>query len=524
MAALADRRQTRSMNETTPPPGDAPHPASHPPFGSGFFSWIRDLGISRSEDRWFAGVAGGIAAKAGIDPLIVRGVFVVLALLGGPGVLLYLAGWLLLPGSDGRIHLEEMLRGRSSAGMTTATIIIGAVIVISAFTGLFVAGAPLFSAPGFWLFGNWGAFGFPAWISTTATVLFWIAAAVAVAFLVRRTIVQRGRETQARAQSEARTEAQRDGDADRGTPGPAASAGAASAGPSASAGPGSGTGAGADDWQARAAEWGRKTGERANRWSEEAGRQADAWSARYAEHHDAHRLGAVHTLLTLALALLAAGAAAAWALGAAAANGAVLTSAVLGAVAVLAVSLIIAGIRGRHTGGIGFLAFCGVVALLFTAVLPLGSRFQAFGTMRVGTDAPGAVLLAGSSRIDLSGFDDDELPEDIVVWQLFGSSTVTLPDEASVAVKVRVLAGTAADPDGAHAAGPLVERTVVEHARNAAAADRTVTVYMLAGSVRVERSPRAASDTRAESEQQRLQERLDRTREELEDLEKEMAR
>ena len=42
------------------------------------------------------GVAGGLAARLDIDPLIVRGAFVVLAVAGGGGILLYLLGWLLL--------------------------------------------------------------------------------------------------------------------------------------------------------------------------------------------------------------------------------------------------------------------------------------------------------------------------------------------------------------------------------------------------------------------------------------------
>src|SRR5690554_3031070 len=98
-----DSQQTRSMNEHTSTSG-----ANQAPFGAGFFAWLRQLGISRDTDRWFAGVAGGIARRSGIDPIIVRGIFVVLALLGGPGILLYLAGWLLLPDQGGRIHLEEV--------------------------------------------------------------------------------------------------------------------------------------------------------------------------------------------------------------------------------------------------------------------------------------------------------------------------------------------------------------------------------------------------------------------------------
>lgn len=45
----------------------------------------------------FAGVCGGMGNYFGIDPILVRLAFAVLALLGGAGVGLYLAAWLLIP-------------------------------------------------------------------------------------------------------------------------------------------------------------------------------------------------------------------------------------------------------------------------------------------------------------------------------------------------------------------------------------------------------------------------------------------
>lgn len=51
---------------------------------------------SRSH-RMIAGVCGGLADYFGIDPTIVRIIFVVLALAGGPGILIYLALWVILP-------------------------------------------------------------------------------------------------------------------------------------------------------------------------------------------------------------------------------------------------------------------------------------------------------------------------------------------------------------------------------------------------------------------------------------------
>jgi len=54
--------------------------------------------IRRSVDgRTFGGVAAGLATFFGLDVTHVRMAFVVLALLGGAGLPLYLAGWALIP-------------------------------------------------------------------------------------------------------------------------------------------------------------------------------------------------------------------------------------------------------------------------------------------------------------------------------------------------------------------------------------------------------------------------------------------
>jgi phage shock protein PspC (stress-responsive transcriptional regulator) len=53
------------------------------------------------------GVAAGVARSIGIDPLIVRIAFVLLALVSGAGIALYLAGLLLIP---------DEISGQSLAG------------------------------------------------------------------------------------------------------------------------------------------------------------------------------------------------------------------------------------------------------------------------------------------------------------------------------------------------------------------------------------------------------------------------
>ncbi len=54
--------------------------------------------LTRSrQDRWVAGVAGGIAHRFGTSPGLVRLLFVLSLFLPGPQILLYLALWILVP-------------------------------------------------------------------------------------------------------------------------------------------------------------------------------------------------------------------------------------------------------------------------------------------------------------------------------------------------------------------------------------------------------------------------------------------
>ena len=68
------------------------------------------------QDRMLGGVAGGLDRYLGVDTMIVRIAFVVLTIFG-PGILLYLAGLLLIPdeGSDQSIagSLIESMQSRS---------------------------------------------------------------------------------------------------------------------------------------------------------------------------------------------------------------------------------------------------------------------------------------------------------------------------------------------------------------------------------------------------------------------------
>lgn len=100
---------------TPPPPGTPGAPYGGPTSGfsgrgSTFFDWMRGLGVVRS-DGWLGGVCAGVANRIGIDPLIVRGIVVVAAILGAPMLLLYAAAWALLPDRENRIHLQRLFDG-----------------------------------------------------------------------------------------------------------------------------------------------------------------------------------------------------------------------------------------------------------------------------------------------------------------------------------------------------------------------------------------------------------------------------
>lgn len=91
-----------------------------------------------ARDRKLAGVAGGIGRALGVDPILIRVVFVVLTIFGGTGVGLYAAGWLLLPDDQDEASAAEALlgRGRSSVSPVLAVVLAGVVLVsvASAFT------------------------------------------------------------------------------------------------------------------------------------------------------------------------------------------------------------------------------------------------------------------------------------------------------------------------------------------------------------------------------------------------------
>jgi phage shock protein PspC (stress-responsive transcriptional regulator) len=92
------------MNTTAPQSDQSTSPADE---AAGSGSRTRPL-YRPAQDRMLAGVASGLARYLGVDVLLVRIALVVLVFVGGIGLPLYLACWLLIPeeGTDQSILAE----------------------------------------------------------------------------------------------------------------------------------------------------------------------------------------------------------------------------------------------------------------------------------------------------------------------------------------------------------------------------------------------------------------------------------
>jgi phage shock protein PspC (stress-responsive transcriptional regulator) len=86
--------------------------------------------MRRDQNKVVAGVCAGVAQRLGIDPNVVRVVTVVLAIFGGAGILLYAAGWLLLPEERTGLSLgERALRGGAPDGVSTILLALALLVV-----------------------------------------------------------------------------------------------------------------------------------------------------------------------------------------------------------------------------------------------------------------------------------------------------------------------------------------------------------------------------------------------------------
>ena len=385
-----------------------------------FFTWMRSLNIQR-EPGWIGGVASGIATRLGIDPLIVRGIIVVVAVLGGPALLVYAAAWLLLPDLEDRIHLEQVLKGALEPPVAG----IGVLVLLSL---LPVSQGFWFAGSAFWGEPYWGAaIGRALWTIIILGLAIWL-----VVWIARRP----GIIPTAKA---------------RATPSPTPPAANAPAADFAA-------------WREQQSAWKaenvafrqQQNAERAAAYRSLHDEQRAAWNARQAvarERNRRSRPNPLFTILVIGLALAAGGLTALWLKD----GDLDVTTTVAGlsvALAVLALGMIANGIRGRRPGGAAGLAWLVVMPLIFFTWFPQSSHIQyaedaSFTPVdRAGDSAD--VFFAGGGHVDfdLTDYYDNQLshrgevePDDVYLFVFSGDVTVDLPAEWYSTVNASILSG-----------------------------------------------------------------------------------
>lgn len=108
------------MDATTPPPPTSPAPPAPPPPQRRLLRSVRD--------RKVAGVAGGLGAYTGVDPVVFRLAFVALALAGGVGILLYLIAWIVVP--EGETGPAAVTGGDARTWVAVAVLAVAAVVLL----------------------------------------------------------------------------------------------------------------------------------------------------------------------------------------------------------------------------------------------------------------------------------------------------------------------------------------------------------------------------------------------------------
>jgi phage shock protein PspC (stress-responsive transcriptional regulator) len=415
---------------------------------------MRALGVPRRQG-WIGGVCAGVAERLGIDPIIVRGIAVVIAVLGGPAFLLYAAAWLLLPDSEDRIHLERLIRG----DFDQAIVGIGALVIFSM----------LPFAQGFWFLGSsyWGQ---SYWPDSTGRVLWTIlllAAAVIATIWVARRASRSESPTVVPATTDARPET---------VPEPPSASGAAAftvadpvgapnAEPSASSGtdtaptppPAPASDAPPEDlaawreqqsrWKTEHAAWKQQQAASARELRDqratEAHARAVARGVNYDERRRLRRLAnprvtGSHVVITLGAALIIGGVAALLSQSGDGWNGYGVVVGLAAATITVGLSAIVAGIARRRSGFLGF------VALLLAASTVLVSFVPPDRTV-VGLSAGAAIENGGRYAQTVGNFNvysnNDSVhtgSNTLDLWQGAGSIYVSVPKGTTVRIEANL--------------------------------------------------------------------------------------
>ncbi len=117
------------------PPPETTASTAPPPLGAS--PKVRHLARSSSH-RVLGGVCGGVAERFDVDPVVVRVIFVVLALFWGFGVLVYLAMWVVVPGDGAALDAPVPEAGHAGWWLRVALplgVLVAAAVVVLAVVG-----------------------------------------------------------------------------------------------------------------------------------------------------------------------------------------------------------------------------------------------------------------------------------------------------------------------------------------------------------------------------------------------------
>lgn len=463
--------------------------------GNGFFGWMRGLGITR-EPGWIGGVSAGLALRLGIDAVIVRGIIVVIAVLGGPALLLYAAAWMLLPDSTGRIHLEELLRGI----FDKAIVGIGVMLLL----------ALMPVARGFWSLGSWYAGA--GYTGPTFWGLLWTVAFIGGAIWLIVWLANRSNSSSPSAPNPWTSDSPNAYDytatsASFVASGATATSGAATAAPEAPSAPAANA---ADEdlaaWKQRQAAWkhehdawrqqqaaSEREQQRQRLAEQRRLRQEEAAERRLVqqEHQRLTRSHPVYSLVAIGLALVAGAATALVVVELPLSIESKMVAALCASLVVLAMAIVINGFRGKRSGGSSGVAVLVVIALLATGVSgwvrgPLLSERTIDWQPSWASADTERVVLVGDVVLDLEEYFDDapagrDAGDPIALFVLAGDVKVIMPADADSTVSVEVAAGSVR-----LAGEPVTDEDAVDvrfdfDARGTAVTDTTVVVNIEVG-------------------------------------------
>jgi len=393
-------------------PGGPPRPTRPYDALDRLFAAARRLDVPRDgEQKWFGGVAAGLARRWGVDPLIVRAGFILATVLFGIGVPVYFLGWALLPDDHGQIVAEKAIRHGDIGSITLCVI----AVVLSC--GGFGA---------FWSIGNgWGVGG----------------QAIGLALLAWAFVAWNGHGPGARRPDEsthAWTSRLSDAIRSDGSPTAAPQSQPPQGPPPQSAGnraAAAGAAARGDGIDLRKRDEGLP-------WTSAGAAPGvqSPWDTAAPVRPKRRRLGAALTLAILGISVLA-GAFTALVLVSTSHGDSALQLGLAAGAAVAAVALVIGGLAGRRGGVLAALAtIAAILALATSAAAPKGMPWT--GTIGDESWHPTTLtqhnfaMRVGDGRLDLSGLRAADLPQHTNVHARVnvGQLTITAPDGVTVNV------------------------------------------------------------------------------------------